>query len=378
MGFHPHYLLDLLVAGFCIVLILVMLRWTRELGSRRRRPARFLLTVSALFITCGAALAIVRIARYFPNDVYVALRGSGIASAAATIWAFIVVFVLRRVPPPVDHGRRRAIQLTAAAALAVPTGLAGFAYLRRDALTYREVDVYIPGLPKDLQGLRLVQLSDIHLSPLVSESLLARAVGMANEARASIAVVTGDLVTRVGDPLDSCLKHLARLRSDVGIYGCLGNHEIYAGAESYTTDSGARLGLRFLRGEAQQLRFGAATLNLVGVDYQRRDQEYLRGAGELIVPGATNILLSHNPDVFPVAASQKYDLTLSGHTHGGQVNLEIIHPRLNIARFFTPYVDGLYETGGRSVFVTRGIGTIGVPARLGAPPEIAMIRLCAT
>jgi Predicted phosphohydrolases len=98
----------------------------------------------------------------------------------------------------------------------------------------------------------------------------------------------------------------------------------------------------------------------------------------LIAPGVTNILLSHNPDVFPVAARQGYDLTIAGHTHGGQVNVEILHRDMNLVRFITPYIYGVYTEGKSSIFVTRGIGTVGVPARLGAPPEVALIRLCAT
>ena len=76
-----------------------------------------------------------------------------------------------------------------------------------------------------------------------------------------------------------------------------------------------------------------------------------------------------------VAAQQGWDLTLSGHTHGGQVNVEILHQNLNLARFYTPYVQGFYQTGRSSIYVTRGIGTIGMPARLGAAPEITVLRL---
>jgi len=93
------------------------------------------------------------------------------------------------------------------------------------------------------------------------------------------------------------------------------------------------------------------------------------------LPGAYNVLLSHNPDVFPVAAQKGYDLTVSGHTHGGQITVEIFDQFLNPARFYTPFVYGLYRHGGASAYVTRGIGTIGIPARVGAPPEIALLRL---
>jgi hypothetical protein len=79
-----------------------------------------------------------------------------------------------------------------------------------------------------------------------------------------------------------------------------------------------------------------------------------------------------------VAATQGYDLTIAGHTHGGQVNFELLHDNVNVARFFTPYVRGLYRQANASVYVSSGIGTIGLPVRLGAQPEISVLRLCAT
>jgi predicted MPP superfamily phosphohydrolase len=211
----------------------------------------------------------------------------------------------------------------------------------------------------------------------LSERELARAVAMANETHAHVALVTGDMISFHRDPLDACLRHLAGLRADAGIYGCLGNHEVYANAEDYATAQGARLGIRYLRSQAVQLKFGGATMNLAGVDYQSfRQRPYLKGAEKMVAPGILNVLMSHNPDVFRKAARQGYDLTIAGHTHGGQVRVEILRQDLNVARFFTRYVDGLYQERGRSIFVSRGIGTIGMPARLGAPPEVALLRLC--
>jgi predicted MPP superfamily phosphohydrolase len=249
-------------------------------------------------------------------------------------------------------------------------------FVQRLNIRLREQKIPIPGLAEDLDGLRIVQLTDIHLSPFLSERELAHCVAMANETYPHLALVTGDMISSSRDPLDTCLKHLSGLHAEAGIFGCLGNHEIYADAESYATIQGARLGIRYLRKEAERLRFGGATMNLAGVDYQLFRKPYLRGAEKLVEPGMFNVLLSHNPDVFPVAARQGYHLTVAGHTHGGQVRVEILREDLNIARFFTPFVDGLYREGNRSIFVSRGIGTIGLPARLGAPPEVALLRLC--
>ena len=203
-------------------------------------------------------------------------------------------------------------------------------------LSLREQDLMFPDLPKDLDGLRLVQLTDIHLSPFLSERVLARAVDMANETRAHVALITGDLISTARDPLDICLRQLSRVRADAGIFGCMGNHEIYANAEDYVEQQGARMGHRYLRQRAESLKFGQATLNFAGVDYQPSRKPYLVGAEKMVAPDAFNVLLSHNPDVFPVAAKQGYQLTIAGHTHGGQVRVEILRADLNIAQVFHP------------------------------------------
>jgi predicted MPP superfamily phosphohydrolase len=220
-------------------------------------------------------------------------------------------------------------------------------------------------------------LSDIHLSAFLSEREFARAVDASLELRPHLAVITGDLISGPNDPLDACIRQLARVKADAGLFGCMGNHERYAKCEAYTARESARHGIRFLRGEAQALRFGNATLNLAGTDFEshRNRKAYLRGAEKLILPGAANVLLQHNPDVFPVAARQGYNLLLAGHTHGGQVIFEILDQSINPARFFTPFVYGAYRSGASTAYVTRGIGTIGVPARIGAPPEISLLRL---
>jgi predicted MPP superfamily phosphohydrolase len=189
--------------------------------------------------------------------------------------------------------------------------------------------------------------------------------------------VTGDLISSRGDPLDATIGELARLRADQGVIGCLGNHEVYAECEDYATEQARLRGIEFLRMAARPVRFGNGVVNFAGVDYQAyRDRpRYLTGADKLVVTGVPNILLSHNPDVFPVAVRQGYGAVIGGHTHGGQVAVEILRQNLNLVRFVTPYVKGLYRSGAASCYVSAGIGTIGMPVRLGAPPELTLLRL---
>jgi predicted MPP superfamily phosphohydrolase len=301
------------------------------------------------------------------------------ASLVETVWliGFSFALLIWRRAPQFDPRRRKMLQAAAAVGCFVPVVGTGFGIVQRNRFRVSEVPVPIPNLPKDLDGLRIVQITDIHLSQFLSERELAAAIDMANETGAHLALVTGDLITRRGDPLDACLRQLARLRADAGVLGCLGNHEHFAEVEDYVTSQGRRVGIEFLRHQSKLLRFGSAALNFAGVDYQKMHSRYLAGAEQLIAPGAVNILLSHNPDVFPVAAAQGYHLTIAGHTHGGQVDFEIFHQHVNVARYFTPYVRGLYRQQTSSVYVSTGLGTIGVPVRIGAPPEISVLRLCA-
>jgi predicted MPP superfamily phosphohydrolase len=305
------------------------------------------------------------------------IRGTGIAWCLAWGGVFVAALLLR-AGPDFDPGRRRLLTAASGTVLALPLAATGAAVMiGRDQLHLVEEEIAYPGLPADLDGLRIVHLSDIHLGPFLDAATVRRAVDMANETRPHLAVVTGDLITLRDDHLSECLQLLAGLRADAGVYGCHGNHEKRARCLERATAEGAALGIEFLRQESRQLRFGQATVNVAGVDYQLMKRPYLVGADRLLREGGFNLMLSHNPDVFPTAAAQGWDLTLAGHTHGGQVTVEFLHQYVNVARVFTPFLYGTYRRDRSAIYVTRGIGTVGVPARIGAPPEIGLIRLCA-
>ncbi|HUA60736.1 MAG TPA: metallophosphoesterase [Verrucomicrobiae bacterium] len=356
---------------------------------RRRFPARAATFARGGVVLSGMAI-IFGFLLTFPNVVTALnLKGSGsliagalslaylLCATGALVVSFLVDRVRKHFAHRVDPQRRHLIATAGNVLMAAPLAALAGGYVRRNDFRVREIEVPLAGLPDGLNGLRILQLSDIHLSAFLSEADLARVIDASNELRANLAVITGDLISTRGDPLDACIRQLARVKIDVPMIGCLGNHERFAGAEDYCVAASARRGIRFLRHEAQAIQLGGATLNIAGVDYQSLEHkdEYLRGAERLIAPGATNLLLSHNPDVFPVAARQGYNLMLAGHTHGGQVTVEILDQAVNPARFITPYVYGLYRAGQSAAYVTRGIGTIGIPARIGAAPEITVVRL---
>jgi predicted MPP superfamily phosphohydrolase len=385
-----HTPFDLLVV-FIVFLTQCHLAWRVlaaagcRLSPRALRAARWAVAAFYVLMAVGFLLSL----SFLVARLRLPPGPSQVAGAVAQIWLFGSTagylfyrgfrFAAHRVwRPDFNPGRRQLLNVTGSALAAAPFVVVGYgSFVERLDFRVREVNIPVPALPDGLDGLRLVQVSDIHLSAFLSEADLARVIDSANELRPHLALVTGDLITAVGDPLDACLRQLARLRADAGILGCMGNHEDYAEVKRYAELQGARLGIQFLRGRARPLRFGNALLNVAGVDYQRigEREHYLAGAERMVAPGAFNVLLSHNPDVFPVAARQGYGLTVSGHTHGGQVTVEILNQSINPARFFTPYVYGLYREDAAAAYVTRGVGTIGIPARIGAPPEVALLRL---
>jgi uncharacterized protein len=312
-----------------------------------------------------------------------------------------------------DPGRRYFFRAATAAAGAAPFlgAMYGFAAER---LNYqvRRVEIPIPGLNPALDGLTIVQLSDIHLSGYMPRAQVRRAVEMANELGADLAVVTGDFITSANDPLADCIVEVRQLHAPLGVWGCNGNHEIYAKVENLAQSLFSRAGMKLLRQENVQLNFKGVPLNLIGVDYQRErtneghKRQTLAGVESLVRGDMLNILLSHNPNSFPRAAELGIELSLAGHTHGGQIQVEILDHRLSPARFITDYVAGLYQrplfapsldvpkarvegyseapkvlrpspTANRmaSIYVNRGLGTVGAPVRLGVPPEISLITL---
>jgi len=312
-----------------------------------------------------------------------------------------------------DPSRRYFFRTASALAGAAPflSVMYGFAAERLD---YRVIRVEIPtaNLPDALDGLHIVQLSDIHMSGYMSRTDVRRAVDMANELGADLAVVTGDFITGASDPLADCIEEIRNLRAPLGVFGCNGNHEIYARAEDAAERLFAQAGMKLLRHESVQLPFRGAQFNLLGVDYQRERTPgghrvpMLPDLASLVRRDMPNILLSHNPNSFNRAAELGIELSLAGHTHGGQIQVEILDHRLSAARFISDYIAGAYfrplsmpaannralKDGNNSpanllpasshsqpplsaLYVNRGLGTVGAPVRLGVPPEITLITL---
>jgi uncharacterized protein len=245
--------------------------------------------------------------------------------------------------------------------------------------------VALPRLPRGFQGYRIAQLSDIHIGPFMSAAEIRHCVEITNRLKPDLILLTGDYVIWDPSTQHAVVDALSGLRAPYGVFGSLGNHEMWARVEDSITEIFTAQGTRVLRKENATLRAGGDKLNLIGVDFQTHRpmgshhegvvHEYLDGVEPLVSRDTANILMSHNPNTFDRAAELGIDLSLAGHTHGGQVAFEFISPEISPSRLVTPYVAGWFSKPGGKLYVNRGIGTIGVPMRMGAPPEITVYEL---
>jgi predicted MPP superfamily phosphohydrolase len=168
-------------------------------------------------------------------------------------------------------------------------------------------------------------------------------------------------------------RALGGLRARDGAYVAMGNHDYYTDGE-HLVRTLEREGLTVLRNRGLALERAGSRLYLAGVDDTWSHRDDLDRALAQRPAGVPTVLLAHDPDLFPQAQGRGVELTLSGHTHGGQLAFPGIRS-LSLARLFTRWTSGIYRRGRSWLYVNHGAGTTGPPARLGAPPEIAVITL---
>jgi hypothetical protein len=284
-------------------------------------------------------------------------------------------------PAPAPTRRDFLAQATTGSIVLLGSGSSFYgALFGRHDYVVEEVPVRIPGLSKRLDGYTLVQLSDIHLGLFVGEPEMRAAEEMVRKARPDRIVLTGDLLDndpRYAETLGRLVRRLSPLARD-GVVAIPGNHDWYAGIDDVVAAL-AGAGARVLRNDGLVVgdaREGFALLGVEDVWATRIDPAQgpdLERALAAVPKDLPRVLLAHNPVYFPKAAGQ-VALQLSGHTHGGQVNV-LLRPADLVLPF--GYVAGMYEREGSKLYVNRGFGTAGPPLRVGAPPEVTRVVLMA-
>ena len=296
--------------------------------------AMFLSSMSTGVVDIGAVL----VGRVLPS---VAFSAKQIALVSVALSAFVVSIALRNGIGPV---------------------------------AVREVSVSLPKWPTSLDGFTIIQLSDVHIGPILKRKWLAKVVERVNAQNPDMIVITGDLIDGPIAAFSEEVEPLANLRSAQGVFFVTGNHEFYANVEPWLTRL-ASLGLQILEGSRVAIESEAGGFDLLGIhDRSSRHfgDKYVVDVADIVEGRDTSralIALAHQPASVSVLEGHGVDLQISGHTHGGQM-----WPLTAFVKLDQPYVAGLYQhQENMKVYVSRGTGFWGPPMRLFAPAEITKL-----
>lgn len=229
------------------------------------------------------------------------------------------------------------------------------------------LEVPLPRLPASLSGLRIAHLSDIHYGLFLSRESLLRVLELTQAQRPDLICITGDFVTQSSVFIDPVGEMLGQLRAPLGVYAVLGNHDFRAGADQLTRVL-RQHGLKVLRNQHRLLHHRGSAFQIAGIDDSRQHPNLAASLGS--TASRFTLLLAHNPMELGAAARCGVDLVLSGHTHGGQIKFAFAEP---LYQRYLPA--GFLSLASTQMYVSRGLGKVILPMRVGAPPELAFLTL---
>jgi uncharacterized protein len=399
-----------ILLAFQALVYLRTVSWVRTSfpGSRRA------VLIHALpFVVFNAAMLVVAIARPILTDMsilfrYVALYpfylwfgstaflglfftiGSlvGYIFRAGT-WAMLRIPLIglrvrRRTETPAyrrfDQSRRLFLRRGAMGLAGVTVASTGYgiAFGRSNCeVNHREIPIH--GLSPCLSGLSIGLVTDVHSSPFMSREDMDEYVARLNDLGADLIIVGGDFVNSQTEEVYPFAESFSKLKAPLGVFGVMGNHDFYAPDPRTVASEVNACGIRLLRNEGVVIRSKGAELALLGIDdtgSKVAAGARMRDAMADTPPSIPRILVSHRPYFLPEAATHDIDLVLSGHTHGGQVVLgTFAGVALTPAAIASKYVWGLYMSDMTQMYVSRGIGTVGVPMRINCPPELTRLTI---
>jgi len=235
------------------------------------------------------------------------------------------------------------------------------------------VEVPVAGLPEAFDGYRIAHVSDVHCGPYVPGWMFEQWARAVRSLRPDLVALTGDLITVGEGYLEDVTAFAKALVARDGVVACMGNHDYFQTEEGVA--KALRLaGVTLLRNGSTAVSRGGAALHLAGIDDRWSRREDLDLALQRVPEGEPVVMLAHDPASWPDIVRRGVALTLSGHTHGGQFGLPL-GPRFNLGRLASRFSAGLFREGSSALFVSRGIGTTGVPTRVGMASEIALLVL---
>lgn len=360
------------------------------------RPPSFI--GSPTWYAAAVTLWQVSLALLMPIAALLRLAGMGVARLARSAWrrqrgdadglpsVGLADCPATKADKTLDPGRR-AILKTAVATVPMVAlaGLTGAARSQESKLQVNRHSLPAPWLPDRLRGLTITHISDLHVGRLYRPWMLPRLVETANALNGDIVVVTGDIIDNSNDMLPPAVEAVSRLTHRYGLFLCIGNHDQIDSRSDFIRYCRPRLPL--LINERRCIEIGGERITIAGLDFAWGEQPSGRHGGFVAdVAGALAghdprtdgpvIALAHHPHEWDTLAKAGVPLTLSGHTHGGQIMFTAPdqRPDLGIGRLLFRYLRGFYKDGHSTLFVNSGVGNW-FPLRINAPAEIVQIRL---
>ncbi|HEY3251794.1 MAG TPA: metallophosphoesterase, partial [Ignavibacteria bacterium] len=300
-------------------------------------------------------------------------------------------FKNRRSIKQVDLERRKFVRYVYTGLTAYSFGAAAYGVIKHDAYELTKREIKIENLPSGLKGLTITLLSDIHAGTYMDENDMREYAEIVNDIKSDIICIPGDFVNFQSTDVHMVNKAFKNLCAKYGIYGSLGNHDFFQDGDYVAKAINEESPVDVLRNQHRKININGIDLFILGVDdtissgtaqnavvldYIDRMNAYLL-KNEPTYENSPKILLCHKPYAFDDIASRNiFDLTLSGHTHGGQVvPFKFGEFNLSFAAIVSKYIEGHHKNGKSNMYISRGIGTVGLPIRINCPPEVTQIKL---
>ncbi len=288
----------------------------------------------------------------------------------------------RSLKPTEATSRRAFLEKASWTAASVPFIMAGNG-MARTLYDYRviAVDIDMPSLPRSMDGMKSVQVSDIHAGSYLDHKPFQEAMRLIDLQQPDMIVMTGDFVNTKAHELSVIARDVAKLKAPYGVFGSLGNHEHYNTAKEHQDVKNAirEVGIDLIVNDHRRIGHGEASLVLAATDNTGFRQNFadIDAALDRVAPGEPTILLAHDPTFWDKQIVNKapVDLMLSGHTHGGQFGVSLMGFEWSPAQLMYEQWAGLYRKGDQQIYVNRGLGTVGPPIRIGIRPEITVFTL---
>ncbi len=289
----------------------------------------------------------------------------------------------------VDLSRRKFVRYATMGISTYAFAGATYGMIKHDSYEIDYKNVTIANLPPELRGTTITLLSDIHAGQYMNEKEMREYADVINSLESDIVCIPGDFVNFESRDIHMLTSAFRDVKAKHGIYGSLGNHDFFQDADYVAKALNNESPIQLLRNEHRVINIKGKELYMLGIDdtqssgarmdevlkYYGAMDEYLMN-NDPKFKSSPKVLLCHKPYGFDTLATKEIDLVLSGHTHGGQVvPLKFGNFNLSFAATVSKYIEGIYKIGKSNMYVSRGIGSVGLPIRINCPPEITKITL---